>query len=62
MKMETLRVTKEDIDNVIFTSFSKVFAQNQINDEWEEYWEHVVKTIFKDEISQLYEICIIAII
>ena len=60
--METLRVTKEDIDNVISTSFSKVFAQNQINDEWEEYWEHVVKTIFKDEISQLYEICIIAII
>ena len=30
MKMETLRVTKEDIDNVISTYFSKVFAQNQI--------------------------------
>ena len=54
--METLRVTKEDIDNVISTYFSKVFAQNQINDEWEEYWEHVVKTILKDKVSQLYEI------
>ena len=55
-----IRVSKEGIDNVISTHFSKVFAQNQINDGWEEYWDHVVKIydtiseqeVFKDGIDE----------
>ena len=55
-----IRVSKEGIDNVISTHFSKVFAQNQIKDGWEEYWDHVVKIydmiseqeVFKDGIDE----------